>query len=123
MLKRYCFIDKTFDNQICSTGFCVLRANPLKVLPKWIYYNVSTSDFYNHISVFEKGTSYPAISDRDVKNYKIPLPPLEVQEHVVSILDKFDYLLNDISEGLPKEIELRGKQYKYYRDRLLSFEK
>lgn len=52
---------------------------------------------------------------------KIPVPPIKVQEHIVSILDKFDTLVNDISQGLPKEIELRQKQYEYYRKKLLSF--
>lgn len=52
---------------------------------------------------------------------KIPVPPIKVQEHIVSILDKFDTLVNDISQGLPKEIELRQKQYEYYREKLLSF--
>ena len=52
----------------------------------------------------------------------IPIPPLAVQERIVEILDKFDTLVNSISEGLPREIELRRKQYEYYRDALLSFE-
>lgn len=51
----------------------------------------------------------------------IPIPPLEEQERIVSILDKFDTLTNSISEGLPKEIELRKKQYEYYRNQLLAF--
>ena len=50
------------------------------------------------------------------------LPPLEEQERIVSILDRFDSLCNDISTGLPAEIEARKKQYEYYRDKLLSFE-
>lgn len=54
---------------------------------------------------------------------KIPIPPLYVQDYLVSILDKFDKLVNDINEGLPKEIELRQKQYEYYRERLLNFPK
>jgi type I restriction enzyme S subunit len=52
---------------------------------------------------------------------QIPIPPLEEQERIVSILDKFDILTTSISEGLPKEIELRKKQYEYYRDLLLTF--
>ena len=54
---------------------------------------------------------------------KIPLPPLPVQEYIVSILDKFDALINDISKGMPKEIELRQKQYEYYREKVLNFKK
>ena len=55
------------------------------------------------------------------KKLKFPIPPLEEQERIVSILDRFDKLCNDISEGLPAEIEARQKQYEYYRDKLLTF--
>jgi len=58
-----------------------------------------------------------------VKEYKIPIPPLAEQARIVSILDKFDTLTTSISEGLPKEIELRKKQYAYYREQLLTFPK
>jgi type I restriction enzyme, S subunit len=54
---------------------------------------------------------------------KIPVPSPKELERIVSILDKFDTLTTSISEGLPKEIELRQKQYEYYRDLLLSFPK
>ena len=52
----------------------------------------------------------------------VPVPPLEEQARIVAILDRFDKLCNDISEGLPAEIEARQKQYEYYRDKLLTFE-
>lgn len=54
-------------------------------------------------------------------NKKIPIPPLSVQSQIVAILDTFDTLTQSISEGLPKEIQLRQKQYEYYRERLLNF--
>ena len=54
---------------------------------------------------------------------KVPIPPLAEQARIVAILDKFDTLTTSISEGLPREIELRQKQYAYYRDLLLSFPK
>ena len=57
-----------------------------------------------------------------VRNLVIPVPPLSVQESIVKILDRFDKLNNDMSEGLPAEIEARKKQYEYYRDTLLSFD-
>ena len=53
----------------------------------------------------------------------IPLPPLEEQRRIVDILDRFDKLCNDISEGLPAEIEARQKQYEYFREKLLTFKK
>jgi type I restriction enzyme, S subunit len=51
----------------------------------------------------------------------LPIPSIQEQEHIVSILDRFDSLCNDISSGLPAEIEARQKQYEYYRDKLLDF--
>jgi type I restriction enzyme S subunit len=54
---------------------------------------------------------------------RLPFPPLAEQNRIVGILDKFDALTNSISEGLPREIELRQKQYEYYRNLLLSFPK
>ena len=51
----------------------------------------------------------------------IPVPPLEEQQRIVAILDRFDKLCNDINEGLPAEIKARQQQYEYYRDKLLTF--
>ena len=60
--------------------------------------------------------------DKDaVMRYPIPVPSLKEQERIVDILDRFDTLCNDISAGLPAEIEARQKQYEYYRDKLLNF--
>ena len=57
----------------------------------------------------------------NLKQINLPIPPLSEQRRIVDILDRFDTLTNSISEGLPKEIALRRKQYAYYRDALLSF--
>ena len=56
-----------------------------------------------------------------VKALELNLPSLETQKRIVSILDRFDTLCNDLSTGLPAEIEARQKQYEYYRDKLLTF--
>ena len=56
-----------------------------------------------------------------VRQLIIILPPLSTQSQIVSVLDKFDTLTNSLSEGLPKEIELRQKQYEYWREQLLNF--
>ncbi|PLV55178.1 restriction endonuclease subunit S [Brachyspira pilosicoli] len=63
----------------------------------------------------------PKFNKTELKKIKIPVPPLEEQERIVNILDKFDALCNDITKGLPAEIEMRKKQYEYYRDKLLTF--
>ena len=58
-----------------------------------------------------------------MRSIKILVPPIAVQEHVVSILDKFDDLVQNTLKGIPKEIELRQEQCKYYREKLLSFKR
>ena len=71
----------------------------------------------------KKEGGVPAVNKSDLAKLEIPLPPLNKQKRIVSILDKFDALTNSITEGLPREIELRQKQYEHYRDLLLSFPK
>jgi type I restriction enzyme S subunit len=61
------------------------------------------------------------LNQKNLNNIKIPLPPLDEQQRIVDILDRFDKLCNDISEGLPAEIIAREQQYEYYRDKLLTF--
>lgn len=61
------------------------------------------------------------VSKQRLGMIKVPIPPLEEQQRIVNILDKFDALVNDLTSGLPAEIEARQKQYEYYRDQLLTF--
>ena len=70
-----------------------------------------------------KGAKMPRGNKDEILKYRIPLPSLAEQARIVAILDKFDALTASITEGLPREIELRQKQYAYYRDLLLSFPK
>ena len=70
-----------------------------------------------------KGAKMPRGDKAKIMEYKIPIPPLDEQQRIVSILDKFDALTTSLTEGLPREIALRQQQYEYYRDLLLSFPK
>lgn len=76
-----------------------------------------------YIMQHSKKGSVPYITMPMLQNFKIPIPSIERQAKITSTLDKFDALTNSITEGLPREIELRHKQYEYYRDLLLSFPK
>lgn len=67
------------------------------------------------------GGTIARLYNDNIARAKIPLPPLEEQHRIVSILDRFDALCNDLTIGLPAEIEARKKQYEYYRDKLLTF--
>ncbi|MBO6022579.1 restriction endonuclease subunit S [bacterium] len=66
-------------------------------------------------------SSLANINSSMIGNISIPLPPIEIQNEIVHILDQFNDLTNSISLGLPKEIELRKQQYEYYRNKLLTF--
>ncbi|WP_177201076.1 restriction endonuclease subunit S [Neptunomonas qingdaonensis] len=76
-----------------------------------------------NLNRFVKGAGQPLLTAGQLKAMIVPIPSAEEQARIVAILDKFDTLTNSISEGLPREIELRQKQYEYYRDLLLSFPK
>ena len=88
---------------------------------KFVFYLFFAFGEWCKINV-NKGGGLTIINTAKLATYKIPVPPMEEQKRIVSILDRFDKLCNDISEGLPAEIEARCKQYEYYRDKLLSFE-
>lgn len=120
---RLCLITEEYSEEIASTGYCVLRANKKVVLPKWIYFWLTSNKFKIYAEDNQSGAAYPAISDSKVKDFSIPVPSPEEQQRIVNILDKFDVLTTSISEGLPKEIDLRKKQYEYYREMLLTFPK
>jgi type I restriction enzyme S subunit len=91
--------------------------------PKFVAYFTRTKQFHDQIKKHISSGKISAINAKGLGKAIIPVPSKEEQERVVSILDKFDILTNSISEGLPKEIELRKKQYEYYRDLLLTFPK
>ena len=91
------------------------------ILPKYLVYYTLTLDFFTQKKRLAKGTKVIDVSAKDLAKIIIPLPPLSEQRRIVDILDRFDTLTNSISEGLPREIALRRKQYEYYRDALLRF--
>ena len=77
------------------------------------------NEFQNRLNMASTGGTVKGIKGSKLHQLTIPVPPIEEQERIVSILDRFDKLCNDISEGLPAEA--RRKQYEYYRDKMLSF--
>ena len=88
---------------------------------KYFAYFTQTEMFASQKRKYAKGTKVIDVSATDMSKILIPLPSLEEQERIVSILDKFDALTTSMTEGLPREIELRQKQYEYYRNLLLTF--
>ena len=76
---------------------------------------------YLDLSPYITGAAQPKLNQQNLNNIKIPYPSLEIQSRIVQVLDNFDMVCNDLNIGLPKEIELRQKQYEYFRDKLLTF--
>ena len=77
----------------------------------------------DYLSSQVRKASIPRLSPNIIKDLTIPVPSLSDQQKIVSILDRFDRLTNDLSSGLPAEMEKRRQQYEYYRDKLLSFKR
>ena len=86
------------------------------VSAKYLHYALYGHEFKT------SGGSIPQLTTPTVKQLDLIIPPIEEQNRIVSILDKFDKLTNDITVGIPAEIEFRIQQYEYYRNKLLSFE-
>jgi type I restriction enzyme S subunit len=85
-------------------------------------YLFQTEQFLKYKKKAATGTKVVRVSGENMAKFEFAIPSLEVQERIVSILDRFDKLCHDIREGLPAEIDLRQKQYEHYRDKLLTFE-
>jgi len=100
----------TYNGVIC-------KLKNKNVLSKYAYYLLLLQDF----RILAKSGSQPFVSYDILESPNVLIPPLDEQQRIVDILDKFDKLVNDISEGLPAEIAARQKQYEYYRDKLLTF--
>ena len=90
--------------------------------PKYISYIFQTQDFFKQKKKYISGTKVRRVSSQNLAKINVALPPRKEQDRIVGILDKFDSLVNSISEGLPAELSARRKQYEYYRTKLLTFQ-
>ncbi len=107
--------------QAVTGGHATILKPKNTFLGKFFVYLSQTAYFYNEKVKYAKGTKVIDVSASDMSKILIPVPSLQTQQKVVDILDKFDTLVNSITEGLPREIELRRKQYEHYRELLLNF--
>ncbi|WP_096028199.1 restriction endonuclease subunit S [Campylobacter lanienae] len=98
---------------------CLVIYNLKDILDKYVYYYLLSKQDYIKANV--RKASIPRLSRTIIENIEIPIPSIERQEEIVYILDRLDKLCNDITSGIPAEIEKRQKQYEHYRDKLLTF--
>jgi type I restriction enzyme S subunit len=90
---------------------------------KYIAYFFQTESFQKQKKPYVTGTKVMRVSGENMAKIKIPIPTLALQEKIVSILDRFESLVNDLTAGLPAEIDARRQQYEYYRNQLLTFKR
>ncbi|MCQ2834841.1 restriction endonuclease subunit S [Helicobacter pylori] len=89
------------------------------LMPKYLFHYLTTQQDAIHATKSTGGI--PHVYSKDLQNFLIPIPPLEIQQEIVKILDQFSILTTDLLAGIPAEIKSRKKQYEYYREKLLSF--
>ena len=112
-------VDKLPEKATLNPQLVVLKE--LKCNCRYLFYQLSGTVIQQQIRSSAGVGSVPNISQKVLSQILIPLPDMEQQEKIVDILDRLDALCNDISSGLPAEIDARQKQYEYYRDKLLTF--
>jgi len=88
-------------------------------IPKYLYYVLKNKEI--ELNGMKRGAGVPHVSGERLGEINLPVPPIEEQKRIISILDRFDSICNDLTSGLPAEIKARQKQYEYYRDKLLTF--
>ena len=104
-----------------APNVAMIRVTDKRLLPKFLMYYFQTTGFWNNeIMRLCQSSSMQNIPMEKIRKFRIPLPSLEKQEYIISVLDKFDALVGSPDKGIPAEIELRQKQYDYYREKLLS---
>ena len=114
-------IDKN-DKYYLAPNVALIRIENKNIIPKFLMYYFQTSIFKdNEINRLQQSSSMKNIPMGKIRRFKVPVPSIETQKRVISVLDNFDAVCNDISIGLPAEIAARQTQYEYYRDKLLSF--
>ena len=106
------------ENIAVSSDACIYRHS---LDPQYVAYFFQSEQFQIQKRSNITGTKVRRVSPSCMASFLIPVPSLKRQQEIIAILDKFDALVNDLSSGLPAEIVARRKQYKYYRDRLLTF--
>lgn len=110
-----CFAEKKFY----ATEHAVVVSDKGYCLPRYTFYLLTTMD----LNQYKTAGAQPGLSVSRLEKISIPIPSLSEQQHIVSILDKFESLVNDLSEGLPAEIAAVQEQYEYYRNKLLTFKR
>lgn len=115
-------IDKPPLNWNIKEGIYAIKPNKRKINSKFLMYLLQCQSVRDLYLSKAAGGTVQSVPMGEMKKLKIPVPPIEVQERIVKVLDNFDAICSDLGIGLPAEIEKRQKQYEYYREKLLTFD-
>jgi type I restriction enzyme S subunit len=110
-LERIAFVDKEIPNAIASTGFTVIRANE-KASPEYLFYSTSSPSFIEKLCKLQKGTAYPAVSDRIVLNEEIVLPPLSEQKQIATLFQSIETAMEQVDGQEKNLLKLKNKLLK-----------
>ena len=115
-LKNIAQVPEKYDGQVASTGFCVLRSAS-GIDPNYLFYFTLTNGFLKSLESLQRGTSYPAVRDNDVKRQKVPIPPEHEQQRIVA---KIEELFSDLDDGIAS-LKKAQAQLKIYRQAVLKY--
>jgi len=115
-------LEETPTNWNIKEGVYAIKPNPNILNYRFLMYILQSSSIRQAYLKKAAGGTVKSVPMGEMRKLEIPVPSLAEQQRIVDILDRFDKLTNDITAGLPAEIEARRKQYEYYRDRLLTFQ-
>lgn len=119
-LKRIAIIPKELDNQICSTGYFILRPNP-EINHRYLFYSLFTKDFLSNMEKLQKGASYPAVTDNDMRNQELSFPTLPEQQRIVDILDQTFAAIDQAIENMEKNIALSNSIFENHLNNYFTF--
>lgn len=129
-LKRIAIINEDFNNEVCSTAFCILRSKTEKLNSLYLFYSIQRDNFIEELGRIQRGASYPAVTDSDIKHQKILLPSLPEQQqiaHILSCIDEkieveerrvsafeqlFKSLLHNLMSGKKRVVNLKMQEVK-----------
>ena len=117
--KTLCY---NMDTPAIYASFLIkIQVDETQMLPRFYWHFTRTPEYWGQANRLVTKGGQPQFNTGAIGRIVIPIPPLETQAKIVSILDRFDALCHDLTQGLPAEIAARKKQYEYYRDKLLTF--
>lgn len=109
------------ENAIYASFLIKIKLNNDIILNKYYWHFSKSLKYWQQANMYVSKAGQQQFNTNAIKKIVVPVPSIEKQKEIIAILDKFDKLINDITEGLPAEIEARQQQYDYYRNKLLTF--